>query len=173
MALINNIAQWLLSSKESPKSDKQFLNWNQLSNVLLIIHENQIADCTEFITACKKDNITITVAILYDGKAEQAPKPNFEHMLLDKKQFNFFGLPNDAIVSQLNSKVFDALITLGNAEQIKALALSKLIAAKCKIANFQNPIFEITISDDKLMKSSDYLKQVIVYLNMIKTTNNS
>jgi hypothetical protein len=172
MALINNIAYWLLSSKETPKCDKQFLNWKQLSKVLLIIYENQIADCTEFIAACKKDNITIQVAIIYDGKAEQAPKPNFEHIVLDKKQFNFFGLPNDAILSQLNSKAFDALINLGHAEHIKALALSKLIAAKCKIANFRCPIFEITISDDKLMKSSDYLKQVIVYLNMIKTTNN-
>ena len=148
--------------------ESKFLNWSQLSNVLLIIYENQIADCTEFITACKKDNITITVAILYDGKAEQAPKPNFEHIILGKNKFNFFGLPNDVILSQLNSKVFDALINLGNAEHLKALALSKLIAAKCKIANFQNPVFEITISDDKLMKSSDYLKQVIVYLNMIK-----
>ena len=89
MSLINNISEWLLSSKESPKSHKQFINWNQLSNVLLIIYENQIADCSEFVAACKKDNITIQVAIIYDGKAEQAPKPNFEHIVLDKKQFNF------------------------------------------------------------------------------------
>ena len=169
MALINNITKWLLSSKDSPKSDKRFLNWKQLSNVLLIIYENQISDCTEFITACKKDNITIQVAIIYEGKPEQAPKPNFEYILLDTKQFNFFGLPKDDVLTQLNSKAFDALINLGNAEQIKALALSKLISAKCKIANFQNPIFEITINSDELMTSSDYLKQVIVYLNMIKT----
>lgn len=172
MSLINSISEWLLSSKESPKSHKQFINWNQLSNVLLIIYENQIADCTEFIATCKKSNITIQVAIIYESNAEQAPKPSFEYIALDKKQFNFFGLPKDAILSQLNSKTFDALINLGNPEHIKALALSKLIAAKCKIANFRCPIFEITISDDKLMTSSDYLKQVIVYLNMIKPINN-
>ncbi len=172
MSFINNIANWLLASKESPKSNKQFLNWNQLSNVLLIIYENQITDCSEFMSACKKDNITVHVALVYEGKAEQAPKPNFSHTLLDKKQFNFFGLPKEHILSHLNSMPFDALINLGNSQQIKALALSKLILSKCKIANFQNPNFEITINDDKLMKSSDYLKQVIVYLNMIKTTNN-
>ena len=172
MALINNIAKWLLSSKESPKSDKRFLNWSQLSNVLLIAYDNQLSNCVDFINHCKKDNINIQVAIIYEGKPEQAPKPNFEYQLLDTKQFNFFGLPKDDVLTQLNSKAFDALINLGNAEQIKALALSKLISAKCKIANFQNPIFEITINSDELMTSSDYLKQVIVYLNMIKPINN-
>ena len=73
-------------------------------------------------------------------------------------------------MQQLNSKPFDVLINLGNNGQIQSLALSKLVAAKCKIAGFQNPDFEITINSDKTTNISNFLKQVIVYLKMIKTT---
>ncbi len=169
MSLINNIATWLLSSKESPKSNNQFLNWGQLSNVVIVAYDNQLSNCVDFINTCKKANIEVLVAIIYDGKPEQAPMPSFEYLLLDKKQFNFFGLPNVDTIQKLSLKPIDVLINLGNEEQIKSLALSKLVAAKCKVGNFENPIFEITINSDNTMNTSDYLKQVVVYLNMIKT----
>ena len=50
------------------------------------------------------------------------------------------------------------------------MALCKLIPAKCKIGSFENPVFDITINADKSVNSSEFLKQVIVYLNMIKPT---
>jgi hypothetical protein len=94
VSLLNNIASYLLSSKESAKGNKQFLNWSQVSNVLIIAYDNQLSNVVDFINACKKDNIKVHVAVIFDGKPEQTPKPNFEHSILDKKQFNFFGLPN-------------------------------------------------------------------------------
>ena len=169
MSLIHNISTWLLSSKESPKTTKQFVPWNQLSKVVIIAYDNQLSNCVDFINICKKDNIDAYVAIIYDGKPEQAPMPSFEYILLNKKQFNFFGLPTADAIQKLNSKPIDVLINLGNEEQIKSLALSKLVAAKCKVGNFSSSIFEITINSDKSMNTSDYLKQVVVYLNMIKT----
>lgn len=170
MSLLNNISNWLLSSKESPKRNKQFLNWSQLSNVLIIAQENQLSNVVDFINACKKDNIYIHVAVVYDGKPEQTPKPNFDHTILDKKQFNFFGLPNEQAVQSLSLKPVDALINLGNIEQIKTFALSKLIPAKCKISSFQNSIFDISIDVDASQNVSKFLEQVILYLHMIKTT---
>lgn len=169
MSLINNISNWLLASKETPKSNKQFLNWSQLSNVVIIAHDNQLSNCVDFINTCKKDNIDAHVAIIFDGKPEHAPMPSFEYVLLDKKQFNFFGLPTIEAIQKLTSKPIDILINLGTQQQIKSFALSKLVPAKCKIGNFENSIFEITINSDNTMNSSDYLKQVVVYLNMIKT----
>ena len=170
MSLINNIALSLISKKEGAKGNKQFLNWAQLSTILIIAYDNQLADIVEFINICKKDNISVQVAIIYNGKLEQAPKPHFEHQILDKKQFNFFDLPTEEALRNISSKQVNVLINLGNAEQIKSLALSKMIVAKCKISNFQHDIFDISIDSDKTLNISNYLKQVVVYLNMIKTT---
>lgn len=168
MSLLNNISTYLLSTKESAKGNKQFVQWNQLSKVLIIAYDNQLSGIVDFINICKKDNVDVLVAIIYNGKPEQEPMPHFEFVILNKKQFSFFQLPIESALQKL-SGTYDALINLGNEEQIQALALSKLVAAKCKIAHFQNPIFEITINSDKSMNTSDYLKQVVVYLNMIKT----
>ncbi len=168
MSLLQNISTYLLSTKESPKTAKQFVQWNQLSKVLIIAYDNQLSGIVDFINVCKKDNIEVMVAIIYNGKPEQEPMPHFEFVILNKKQFSFFQLPKESALQKLTDS-YDALINLGNEEQIQALALSKLVPAKCKIANFENSIFEITIHSDKSMNTSDYLKQVVVYLNMIKT----
>ncbi len=169
MSLINKIAKFLLSKKESQKSVKQFVSWGQISKILIVAYDNQLSDLVDFINTCKNDSISVHVAIIYNGKIEHAPKPHFDHTILDKKQFSFFKIPNEDSLQKLNSQSFDILINLGTDVQIQALALSKLVAAKCKISNFQNSIFDITIDNDKTMNSSNYLKQVIVYLNMIKT----
>lgn len=170
MSLLNSISLWMISQKESSQFNKQFLNWAQLSNVLIIAYDNQLSNSVEFINACKKDNINLQVAIIYDGKPEHAPKPHFDHVILDKKQFSFFKIPKDEAIAKLSAKPIDVLINMGSAEKIKSLALSKMIPAKCKISSFQNENFDFIIDADKTMNSSGYLKQVVVYLNMIKTT---
>ncbi|MBI3518514.1 MAG: hypothetical protein HY062_04050 [Bacteroidetes bacterium] len=170
MSLLNNIATYLLSAKESPKTAKQFVPWKQLSNVLIIAYDNQLSHVVDFINTCQKDKIKVHVAVIFDGKPEQAPKPNFEYTILDKKQFNFFGLPTETAIRSLSSKSADVLINLGNDTQIKALALSKLVPAKCKISTYQNPVFDMSIDGDQTTSSSKFLEQVIVYLHMIKTT---
>ena len=169
MSLLYNISSYLLSKKESPKSKKQFLNWSQLSNVLVVAYDHQLIDLIDFINTCQKDHINVHVAVIFEGKPEQFPKPNFEHSILDKKQFNFFGFANEQTIQTLSLNPLDALINLGDANQIKTLALSKLVPAKCKISYFQNPIFDISIDGDKTNNTSQFLEQVIVYLHMIKT----
>lgn len=91
------------------------------------------------------------------------------HTILDKKYFNFFELPTNQALHTLNLHEIDVLINLGNNKQTKAMALSKLVPAKCKISQFQNPIFDINIDGDKSNNTSQFLEQVIVYLHMIKT----
>jgi hypothetical protein len=169
VSIINNISNFILSKKESPKLTKQFFSWNQISSVLIVAYDNQLSDSVDFINTCKNDNIKVHVAVIYNGKPEQAPKPHFEHTILDKRQFSFFKIPIESALQKLNAMNFDVLINLGNNEQLQALALSKLLPVKCKISNFKNDIFDITIDGDTIMSSSNYLKQVVVYLNMIKT----
>lgn len=169
MSLIHNISTFILSKKESPKVVKQFFAWNQISTILIVAYDNQLSDIVDFINTCKKDSISVHVAVIYNGKPEHAPKPHFDHTILDKKQFSFFNIPRENSIQKLNSQSFDVLINLGTQEQLQSLAVSKLVDAKCKISNFQNSIFDIAIEGENTMNSSNYLKQVIVYLNMIKT----
>ena len=169
MSLVNTISSYLLSKKESPETVKQFFSWNQLNKILIICYDYQLDELTDFLKACKTDNISVYVAIIYKGKIEQAPSPNFKHTIVDQKQFSFFKIPTPFILKNLNTKAFDLIINIGSQNQMRALSLSKLVYAKCKIANFQNPIFDIIINKDNLTNNSDFLKQVIVYLNMIKT----
>lgn len=171
MSIFKNISAFLLSQKESPKSHKQFLNWEQISNVVLIAYDHQLSNCVDFINACKQNNVHVRVAIIFEGKQEHAPSPDFDHLILDKKQFTFFGLPKDGVIQKLSTTPIDTVINLGVEKDIKAFALCKLISAKCKIGSFRNDLFEMTINSEKTMNSSDYLKQVIVYLKMIKPSN--
>jgi hypothetical protein len=170
VSIIQNIALRLISKKEVPKSRKQFLNWKQVKRVLIIAYDNQLADLVEFVNTCKQDSIEVLVAIIYNGKAEHAPKPHFNHSVLDKKQFSFLGFPTNDCLQQLEASPSDVLINLGNVSQIKALAVSKLVPATCKISSFQDPVFDLSIDSDKTLHISDYLKQVVVYLNMINPT---
>ena len=169
MSLIKNISTYLLSKKERPKTVKQFFSWNQLTKVLIVCYDNQLSDIVDFINSCKTDNIDVYVAVIFNGKLEQAPKPYFEHCILDKKKISFFNIPNENTIQKLNTNSFDLLINLGNNDQMQSLALSKLVNATCKISSFQNSIFDMTIDKTNSMNIANYLKQVIVYLNMIKT----
>ena len=53
MSLINSIAKFLLSKKESllgvTKAIKQFVSWNQISKILIIAYDNQLSDIIDFI----------------------------------------------------------------------------------------------------------------------------
>jgi hypothetical protein len=168
MPLKSKIAHWLLSSKEHNGSKKQFLNWNQLKNVCLIVYDNQLSNIVDFINTCKKDNIDVNVIIIYEGKPELAPKPNFNHIILDKKHFSLFGIPNETTEKKVNGNSIDALINICKPNHIKAIALTKLISARCKIGNFQSDFFDIIIDGEQTKNEFQFLEQVIVYLHMIK-----
>jgi hypothetical protein len=170
MSIKNNISSYLLSLREGPKTDRKFFSWNQLSKVLIICHDNQLSDCVDFINTCKKDKISVHVAFVYNGHPHQAPSPHFEHTILYKKQFSFFQIPNKKSLEDFNLSAYDLLINLGNANQLQTLAISKLVKAKCKISSFRNQNFDLIIEINNSMKIADFLKQVVVYLKMIKTS---
>lgn len=167
MGFISNISLYLLSKKESPKVVKQFFSWNDLKNVLIIANDNQLSDVVDFLNTCNKQSIKTKVIVIYNGKPETAPKPHFEHTIITKKGFDFFQLVKQKAINEFLNQKNDLLINLSDEENLQALSISKLIPSSCKISRFQNPIFDITI--DKTNTISEYLKQVVVYLNMIKT----
>ena len=169
MSLLQNISHWLLSKKESASANKKFFSWNELKNVLIIAYDNQLSELADFMAACQKENIKVEVAIIYDGKLEQAPKPPFDHLIIDKKQFSIWGLPKDELLQKLNSNPSDLLINLGKEDCIKSLSIAKLSKASCKVGKFQDSIFDLSIDVDKTNNAHQFLKQVVVYLQMIRT----
>jgi uncharacterized Rmd1/YagE family protein len=171
MSLKSNIANWVLSGKSNNSLSKKFVNWNHLKKLMVVCYDNQLSNIVDFINTCHQQQIESLVVIVFDGKPEQAPKPNFSHIILDKKQFDFFGIPHQETVNQLSVFNSDVIINLGNSNQFKSLAISKLVNAKCKIASFEQSVFDIIISVDKTNNTFEFLKQVIVYLQMIKTIN--
>lgn len=169
MSLLQNISNWLLSKKESPKTDKQFFSWNQLTKVLIVAYDNQLSEIVDFVTTCEKDHKKVKVIIIYNGKPEQAPKPPFDHILVDKKQFSLFNIVSESFVQPLNTESYDILINLGKQDCMKSRSISKVVKASCKVGNCQDPIFDLIIDVDKTNNSHQFLKQVVVYLHMIKT----
>lgn len=169
MPLLQNISGWLLSKKESPQVNKQFVSWAQLSKVFIIANDNQLSELVDFVTACENESKKVKVAVIYNGKQENAPKPPFNYVLLDKKQFSFFNIVNDSFLQSMNHESYDILVNLGKENDIKSLSLSKLTKASCKISNFEHPVFDMSIDVDKSNNSHQFLKQVMVYLQMIKT----
>jgi hypothetical protein len=171
MSLQKHITNWILSRKNNSSDSKQFLNWSQLKKIIVFCHENQLSHIVDFINLCQKNQIETLVAIVYNGKIEQAPKPNFNHVILNKKHFSFWEIPHPEIINQLSSFSADIIINIGNDEQFKTLAMSKLVKAKCKIGSFENAIYDIAIAVEKTTSASNFLQQVVVYLQMIKTKN--
>lgn len=167
MSLIQTISQYLLANKQAPKTTHQFLNWNDVKSIFIIAYDNQLADVVDFVNTCKQSHISVLVGVVYDGKPESSPNPAFEHQLLTKKEFNWFYIPNDEVVNELNIKQFDVLINVSSVQQLKAKALSKLISASCKIGKYEDVIFDVSIVTQK--NNSEFLTEVHKYLNMIKT----
>lgn len=165
MSILQYINNFLLAGKQAPMVGTQFLNWHQVKQCILIAYEYQLSEITDFITHCHNDHIDIDVYIIYNGKPELAPKPVFKHQVLSKKDFSIFQIPKNELLVKLHKT--DLLINLGNKEQLKANALSKLISATCKISTYEDAIFDISITATN--NTTNYLKEVYTYLNMINT----
>jgi CRISPR/Cas system-associated endoribonuclease Cas2 len=171
LSLKENISHYLLSKSQTNSIKKCFLNWSDLKNICIVIYHFQQNDIKEFISACESNNIKYTVVIIYDGKIENMPKAQLNQIILNKKQFSFFNIPAQSALQSIN-QVFDVIINLGNDTQFSSFAISKLLSAKCRVGMYENKVFDIIIKTEINLGIKEYLKQVIVYLKMIKTTIN-
>lgn len=136
---------------------------------MIVAFDNQLSEIADFVSACEKENKKVKVAVIYNGKPEHAPKPPFTHVVLDKKQFSLFHIVKANFLQSINHETYDVLINLGKENDFKSLSLSKMVKASCKIGSFEDPVFDMRIDVDKSSDAHQFLKQVVVYLQMIKT----
>lgn len=156
----------MLSTRSARQSKKYFASWDKTRSVLLLADEARLRDLEGFIEKAQKAQKSITTAFIYKGKVA----PSFAHprLAISRKDIGFFKLPKDVVLSKLNASAFDVLINLGEEKELDLLALSKLTDASCKIARYEHPVFDISISAGTPIGNAEYLEQVYTYLNMIK-----
>jgi len=156
----------MLGARPARQSKKFFATWQKTRYILLLADEARLRDLEAFIKKAEGEQKAVTTAFVYKGK--QAPAFAHRHIAVSKKEFGFFKLPKDGVLSMLNASPFDVLINLGEENELNLLALSKLTDASCKIARYEHPVFDISISAGTPIGNAEYLEQVHTYLNMIK-----
>lgn len=156
----------MLGTRPARQSKKFFASWHKSRSILLLADEARLPEIGAFIKKAEQEQKALTVAFVYKGK--QAPACAHKHLAISKKEFGFFKLPKDEVLSKLNASTFDVLINLGEEKELDLLALSKLTDASCKIARYEHPVFDISISAGTPIGNAEYLEQVYTYLNMIK-----
>lgn len=144
------------------KIQKQFVDWEKVQSAVILVGSQQYSIIKDFVKQTGK-NIDIVVAH-YDKTSET--KDCF--LSVNKKDFNFFGLPKPEVIQKLNSKTYDVLINtdFNNSGFLKSL--TGLTPAKCKLgpeSAVYNGFFDISIQSNQ----QDFLKQALKYLMMIKS----
>lgn len=158
----------MLGARPARQSRKFFASWQKTKSILLLADEARLHDLEAFIKKAESEQKAVTTVFIYRGKAGHAPAFGHRHIAVSKKDLGFFKLPKDEVLSKLNASPFDVLINLGEEKELNLLALSKLTDASCKIARYEHPVFDISISAGTPIGNTEYLEQVYTYLNMIK-----
>lgn len=166
MGFLSNIALWQLNAKPARQNSRQFMNWAEVKTILLLAEPAHLPETRHFLKQAVADGKQTMTAFVYKGKPGQEPAFDLEHVVVSKKQLTFLGLPQNEVLSTLNSRKPDVLINLGKPDEITLLALSKWIDAPFKVGSFEHPVFDLSIAETGV---EAFLKQVLVYLNMIKT----
>jgi 2-hydroxy-3-keto-5-methylthiopentenyl-1-phosphate phosphatase len=144
------------------KTQKQFVEWEKVQSAVILVGSQEYSTIKDFVKQTGK-NIDIIVTH-YDKTSET--KDCF--LSVNKKDFNFFGLPKPEVIQKLNSKTYDVLINadFNNSSFLKAL--TGLAVAKCKLgpeSAVYREFFDISIQSNQ----QDFLKQALKYLMMIKS----
>ena len=91
---------------------------------------------------------------------------------VNKKDLNFFGLPNSETIEKIKKTECDVLINCDLSDELIMKTLTGLINAKCKVGRENlsyNKLFDISIAPSGNDSLENYLKEAVNYLKMIKT----
>lgn len=169
MSLKSQISYWLFNKKGTEINNRKFIEWNTIEQISIVLFSSQYKEINEFIKTAKKDNKQILLYIIHLDNTPINFNIEEKHIILTKKQFNFFGVLNSTFSPLDNQSNNSVLINLGLVDEIHAMCVSKQLKANCKISKFKHALFDICITQETQLTNTEFLKQVVVYLNMIKT----
>ena len=148
--------------KSSSKVPKQFMDWESVKSAVILVNSSQYGTVKDF---AKQTGKHIDIIVIHPDKISDT-KDCF--LSFNKKDLNFFGLPNQEAVRKLKQKTFDVLINndFNNSGFMKAL--TGLTPAKFKLgpeSSAYNDFFDISIQSGQ----GDFLQQSLKYLMMIRS----
>lgn len=157
------IKNYLLQQEiKSISVKKQFIEWDRINSAAILVGSSHYSTAKDFV---KQTGKNIDIIVIHPDKVSTTQDC---FLSFSKKDFNFFGLPNQEALKKLKQKTFDVLITFDFNNSGPLKALTGLIPAKCKLgpeSAVYNGFFDISIQSNQ----SDFLKQALKYLMMIKS----
>lgn len=148
--------------KNSSKIQKQFMEWESVKSAVILVGSAQYGTVKDF---AKQTGKNVDIIVIHPDKVSET-KDCF--LSFNKKDLNFFGLPNQQAIQKLKQKTFDVLINNDFNNSGFLRALTGLTPAKCKLgpeSAVYNEFFDISIQSEQ----NDFLKQALKYLMMIKS----
>jgi hypothetical protein len=148
--------------KSGSKIQKQFMEWETVQSAVILVGSGQYGTAKDFV---KQTGKNIDIIVIHPDKISET-KDCF--LSLNKKDLNFFGLPNQEAIQKLKQKTFDVLINIDFNNSAFLRALTGLTPAKCKLgpeSAVYNDFFDISIQSTR----DEFLKQALKYLMMIKS----
>lgn len=152
----------LQEMKSGSKTERQLMSWDKVKSVVVVVDSLNYELIKDFVKQIEK---SVDVIVIHSDKVSQS-KDSF--LSFNKRDLNFFGLPNQEAIRRVRQKSYDVLINydFNNSGFLKAL--TGLTLAKCKVGQedaFYNAFFDISIKSER----GDFLKQALKYLMMIKS----
>jgi hypothetical protein len=160
-----NLLKNLLLNSEVKKSNtvkKQFMEWDKAQSAVILVNNSISPELSAFIREWGKD---VYIIVFHN---DSTSKSTGCYLSLNKKDFNFLGLPKSQTKEKIRSRSYDILISTDFENYGPMEALSGMISAKCKLGPEKadyNRFFDICING----KREEFLRETQKYLKMIRT----
>jgi hypothetical protein len=167
--MLKPLAEIILNSKiakENLKRSKQFLPWDRIKTVALLLNQNDKINKSaidKFIDGTGK-----LVSVYYIEMASKTAT-YADWQCLTKKERTFLGLPRAGVLQQLKNKKFDLVINTSPESDLFSSAITAAITAtlKCGGGKKYRELDLIILKADPY-HVIDYLNEVVKYLKMIR-----
>ncbi|MDO9001106.1 MAG: hypothetical protein Q7W45_15180 [Bacteroidota bacterium] len=168
--MLNKIAEINLKSlitKNNLNSKKQFLPWDNVQKIALVIsNDNSInkSAIDKFIFDSQK-----YVEVFFIELNSKTPSYG-DWKCFTKKEKSLSNLPKKAVIDDLNTKKFELVINASVNFNLFAAVVTACLKAplKCGQTNKYNEV-ELIIQKTEPFNLTNYLNDVVKYLKMIKT----
>ena len=153
-------------NKDNLGRKRHFIPWDQVQKIALVLHKNDEVNKSamdKLLDGTKK-----FVEVFYVELSSKAPSYS-DWRCFSKKDASLLGLPQQAVLSELQKKSFDLVINTSNDSELFATALVSTLKApfKCGCSKKYNDV-DLIIKKTEPYNVMNYLDEVLRYVKMIR-----
>jgi len=154
-------------SKENFNRKKQFLSWNDIKTIALILNSNDKINKSAMDKFT--DNTGKLVTIFYVETSSKTPTYG-DWLCFTKKNRNVFGFPSEKNLTGIKKTPYDLAINTSDETDLFSSSLISSLQATLKAGNGKSSnVYDLIIKKGDPHHVIDYLNEVIKYLKMIRT----